>query len=360
MSPTEWPPWKKRISQKAEADRIEREGQRNQAIVASIDSLAHEIETSRQEQGAQESRKATRERWTIRWLFGAAACALLGFLVSMCQASLTREAIDDAKNSAQKQSIATSKSLALTEQAANAGTIAAKANQRVADAANQQLQIMNSELEEMKAAQRPLVFPKIGGPLKADANSGDWVYTMTLKNTGNSPTVGLEAVIMTPSDDSFRMMSEAKMTGRYGDVLQVLQEVGKRINAPEDPKALLDRPDFRKEAHINMYKLPIGPRDEVPVGSAMIIQLHIDQMASGDNSPFYYGAIRYFDFPDRKTSHVTEFCYDLVNALYIGKEGKVPIAAPCKYWNCNDQECDRDKKQYEADVKALPPMGRPH
>src|ERR1700678_2926234 len=120
---------------------------------------------------------------------------------------------------------------------------------------------MKGEVEEMRAAQRPLVFAKITGPFMTN---GDWTYLLTIKNTGNSPTVGFESAILTPADDDFRMMGEAEKSGRYSDTVEGLQDTEKRIRSPEDPASLFEREDIRNQAHINIYNMMIGPRDEIP------------------------------------------------------------------------------------------------
>jgi hypothetical protein len=78
----------------------------------------------------------------------------------------------------------------------------------------------------------------------------------------------------------------------------------------------------------------------------------MDEMAKSRLNFFIYGVARYHDQFFNTTERVTKFCFVVIPFVRDG------IADPqnhglCHHWNCGDEDCDRDKKNYEADLRAV-------
>ena len=94
MSWRKWPPWQKRVQQQPRSDRVKRKGDRGKNILAAINSIAHELETNRQEQSATDTKKDSRDKWTIRGLFVTAGIALLALVLGIYQTSDARHSFE--------------------------------------------------------------------------------------------------------------------------------------------------------------------------------------------------------------------------------------------------------------------------
>ena len=104
------------------------------------------------------------------------------------------------------------------------------------------------------------------------------------------------------------------------------------IIAPSDPDQLLSK---KRVGHF-----ALGPRASYPVGRVAMQEAEIDRRAQTE-TPFYIsGIIRYRDIFEGSVDHVTKYCFNVTT--WPDTEGrKSPFFAPCRDWNCTDDECKR-------------------
>jgi hypothetical protein len=93
MSWRKGPPRQARIQKQADADRVKRKSERDKAVLAAMNAISNQLEANQQEQNAADSKKKTREWWTIFGLFLTAAIALCGVAVSIYQATQTQASL---------------------------------------------------------------------------------------------------------------------------------------------------------------------------------------------------------------------------------------------------------------------------
>jgi hypothetical protein len=66
----------------------------------------------------------------------------------------------------------------------------------------------------------------------------------------------------------------------------------------------------------------------------------------------FAGFIHYWDIFPRTPAHTTKYCYEL-----RGIEGPNNTIKPsyrlCPYWNCTDDECSADHREYRKSVERI-------
>jgi hypothetical protein len=106
-----------------------------------------------------------------------------------------------------------------------------------------------------------------------------------------------------------------------------------------------------------MVRAVIGPRDEIAHGE-IGMPLHMLQADIANKLRFYLTAsIHYEDIFHVK--HVTKYCYGI--GLNTEPDGILkPSYGLCYHWNCADDECIDDRKEYDAEIAAQkPPPAEP-
>ena len=149
----------------------------------------------------------------------------------------------------------------------------------------------------------------------------------------------------------------------YAQALQRSDFMARALNAPEDPARFFDNPDvwpstrdqFAFAARRVNYLL--GPKDNVRLQEVDndYFAKHTEQMHSGIISPLYYGMVKYRDIFSNTPWHETKFCFNVASGIHaIGPSIRLPIVDFCRHWNCADDECVKDKKEYDKKRIALP------
>jgi hypothetical protein len=170
-----------------------------------------------------------------------------------------------------------------------------------------------------------------------------------IKNTGHTPTRNLEFVMVDPwYEGVFGIPSER---GVPRDPARDL---------PRDPSFLLS---FKNELFdvLGRQTYPLGPDTELPpalpptkIGSELF-----GKIRGGQFGHFYYGIVRYNDVFDSSTIHITKYCFSINNEVMgdggLSGTGRMPFYTICKHWNCTDEECERDSREYEEETKVSPP-----
>ncbi len=75
-------------------------------------------------------------------------------------------------------------------------------------------------------------------------------------------------------------------------------------------------------------------------------------MAKARLNFFIYGIARYRDQFSNSTERVTKFCF-VVTPFVRNGIADPQNHLPCHHWNCGDEDCERDKKNYGADLRAV-------
>jgi hypothetical protein len=101
----------------------------------------------------------------------------------------------------------------------------------------------------------------------------------------------------------------------------------------------------------------LGPKQKIPLPMSHTGNYKItaaDGMAAQENKigRFFYGRAEYTDI--FKKHHVTKYCFR-IDGIARGGVGDptTPVLALCKHWNCVDDQCKEDRRQYDAEVVAL-------
>jgi hypothetical protein len=187
-----------------------------------------------------------------------------------------------------------------------------------------------------------------------------WNVTPVIKNTGNTPALGVSVVVVGPHGE-WRTRPKNIDPRDYGFLSY-------KVGAPRDPDEIFDNPpdsppDFLKR------NISIGPQGTISasgITSEITAQTALDAM-SDKVGRFIYGSIRYFDAFD--SFHVSKFCFR-IDGFYLRTVGDtMPKQDVCSHWNCTDEYCQKDKEDYRRDLsvaagelrerKARPPLRPP-
>jgi hypothetical protein len=78
----------------------------------------------------------------------------------------------------------------------------------------------------------------------------------------------------------------------------------------------------------------------------------VAQMAENRADGYISGTIRYGAFFQKSKDHFAKFCFVLVPIK--NGDGTIAIAVSlCRHWNCEDDECETDKAEYNVEMVAL-------
>jgi hypothetical protein len=69
---------------------------------------------------------------------------------------------------------------------------------------------------------------------------------------------------------------------------------------------------------------------------------------------YIYGIVYYYDVFPGSPRHKTKFCFSISltrTGPNTDTDTKI-VTSACAHWNCADDECDEDSKQYETDVRS--------
>jgi hypothetical protein len=94
----------------------------------------------------------------------------------------------------------------------------------------------------------------------------------------------------------------------------------------------------------------LGPQSIAALDGIGIIEASLRAILQG--YPFFVFGLIYYDdiFPNSK-HHITKFCYQ-IGANLSDKKEIVCNYGFCAHWNCADDECEDDKKAWDADVAS--------
>ena len=162
-----------------------------------------------------------------------------------------------------------------------------------------------------------------------------WWFTPMIQNTGNTPTKDMHFLPIAWCAPGFSL-APAQAFGCEATPLP-----------PTDPDNFVLE---RSTGHA-----VLGPHSLIPIGGVgtpvptIEVRLGIAQRTTGGEW-FVFGVIHYNDIFPHTREHVTKyFCSIDANNFSFGKIK--PAYGLCKHWNCADDECPKDKEDYEAELQ---------
>jgi hypothetical protein len=158
-----------------------------------------------------------------------------------------------------------------------------------------------------------------------------WWITPNVKNNGNTPTKNLRYIA-----DSAGVPNGFNLA--VGQTIQLGSP-----GLPGDPQDLL-------KTNTPTVAAVIGRQATIAVGGIGVTEAFFKTLEP--MAPlFFFGIIQYNDiFPESK-HHTTKYCYQ-IRAIVSDKGELSPSSSFCPHWNCADDECDDDRKAYDAEIAA--------
>ncbi|AUC97738.1 hypothetical protein CWS35_28440 [Bradyrhizobium sp. SK17] len=174
--------------------------------------------------------------------------------------------------------------------------------------------------EAFTAVQRPFIIAT--GLAASQDLPGYWSFQTILENTGGTPTKNMT------------------VTTAVSFSVPVLPD------SPDDPGELKKQ---SSEAYPTVTNHFIGPHGKVAVDAISLITKTLEEMADNRADFFVYGIARYNDQFAETTERLTKFCF--VVRPYKEKSGlTLQNRGLCHHWNCGDEDCQRDKRGYQAEL----------
>lgn len=149
---------------------------------------------------------------------------------------------------------------------------------------------------------------------------GYWFFRVLAQNSGNTPTKNLR-YILTASQ------------------------------SPSDPGPIFNDPP----GDVSIFRSIIGPKTTTNIlGLSGLPATTIEKLANGRSNWYLYGVFHYQDWFNDRSHYATKFCFAAIPFI----EGdKVRVSyEPCIYWNCADDECETDSREYQRELKKLNPQ----
>ena len=163
-----------------------------------------------------------------------------------------------------------------------------------------------------------------------------WSFVVEIENTGNTEAKNLEAFV----NESFTLdevntpPSPARKTPLF---------------APKDPEDVYKQ---KRDDFPAFTRIPLGARAATFVARYGIPAQTIDAMANNRSDGYISGVVWYDDVFLRSDHHKSKFCF----VVQPVKKGDTPTTVSyglCQYWNCADDECDKHKREYDAEVASI-------
>lgn len=114
--------------------------------------------------------------------------------------------------------------------------------------------------------------------------------------------------------------------------------------APTDPEDTFQR-------YSGWSRALLGPKQSLPsIGGVGRVCLGPENTANMWSPERIYvrGVVHYGDVFPGSPGHITKYCF-WIQAVE-NKNVHEPRVVLCSYWNCADDECERDKEAYDAEV----------
>jgi hypothetical protein len=175
-----------------------------------------------------------------------------------------------------------------------------------------------------------------GQALQINQTGTYWNFQPNIENSGNTQAKNMEVFV-----DSAFDMSEVNMPPSPKRRTPLL--------ASRDPEEIYRQ---KKKDFPAFTRVPLGAKSSTPIGGIGIPAKYIDDMAKGRADGYVYGMIWYDDVFLRSERHKSKFCF-VVQPVKSGDDPTRVTYGLCQYWNCTDDECDKHKSDYDAEIEAI-------
>lgn len=206
--------------------------------------------------------------------------------------------------------------------------------------ATQQAYLSNAQNGISTATQRAYVtISAFDTPVRIDHNGHTkYWFIPSIKTNGSTSTVGLKIFMAATCPK----VIDIGMAGRTAVDCDYLN-----MNEPRDPAETVNLPAFNRGLPPVIHAM-LGPQSSISLGG---IGINEDSLRALENDfpMFLEGMFTYSDIFPGTRLHITKFCYRL--GANISEDNKiVPSYGFCDHWNCADDECDQDRKDYEKEI----------
>jgi hypothetical protein len=196
-----------------------------------------------------------------------------------------------------------------------------------------QLRMLQQQVIDAREMQRAFITAsdyKITKIVGGDANQWCWRFQPVISNAGGSPTVELRYMTQI-------VFVALRRPGEQGSAWGM-------ILAPTDPDA-----EFKRFSGWGGALL--GPKQnlpDTPANDRICLTKDDSAYIFAPERAYARGVIHYRDRYPGTPEHITKYCFWIRAIEDAG--GWKPEPALCSHWNCADEECERDKDAYTAEV----------
>jgi hypothetical protein len=197
-----------------------------------------------------------------------------------------------------------------------------------------QLNATQDQLDQMRMQQRAFITASDYKVRRLTEHSQCWKFDPIISNTGETPTRDMQYIKEIVAVELPRPGEQGSANGM--------------IFAPTDPENW-----FRK--HAGGPGALLGPKQSLPdiVGgfSKVCLSYNNSGYIFANERIYARGVIHYKDVFHNSPEHITKYCFWIQAEENNG--AYEPRIVLCSHWNCADRECDRDEKDYEAEVAEV-------
>lgn len=182
--------------------------------------------------------------------------------------------------------------------------------------------------ESFAAVQRAFVTAKQLGSDDRVMPTNQLFYVI-LENSGNTPTRNMEVFVSDQFD-----LNEVN--------LPPAADRTRPVYAPTDPAEYFDA----RKREWPPQPVVIGPKGMAQINIGGPPKMHLDNMAKNRADGYVFGVAYYDDVFKGSKRHVSKFCF-VVQPVKDSELTKIGYGL-CQHWNCADEECETDKRRYDA------------
>jgi hypothetical protein len=209
-----------------------------------------------------------------------------------------------------------------------------------ADISSRQVEIMQKQANISDAANRQNAAVNrafvVASASVQQSGTGDgvkWIFETPIENSGNTPTRSMR-------------VNFAGSTGP--DVPDVPIPLGKDAEKGYAMSSAMSRAIRKSPPPIQAF---LGAHARNSFIWIDLDQNQIKMIASGATQSYLYGTVHYYDVFDDTPEHITEFCYRVI-VRTLPDDTQRPVPLLCDSFNCADDECPKQRREYEATVRA--------
>ena len=126
------------------------------------------------------------------------------------------------------------------------------------------------------------------------------------------------------------------------------------VSASPDPDSFNDNDEYFRISRDGTAPVGVGGKFNSDGAGLPIVNGSVDWNRQGYEKDYFFGSIHYRDMFTGTPEHITKFCFVLRGKKNDeGTDLDLYNAGYCPYWNCSDEECKADAKNFDADIKRV-------